>query len=354
MKKRASHEPFSLPNGSIIALQAASGHWVSRINYGGEHGKNHVEVAKSPRDVSCHFTVIALANGKVALQAENGHYICIVEKEATSILMLEDGHTFYRKPEKFFWIMTEQCSLDQAAGFLPIKSEQEKIAFQAENGLYLGHKKSYTFDTRHPLFLVKSQKDLEVQTNFTLHMVRSRQSKQLDKIDPTLPTNASILRVIEPFRSADRWYDQGNFNDTSHTQNENLSINAFSVQAGDIVDGIQAFYSEKFIPLAPPHGNINEYSAKITLEPGDTWSEISGFYGDWFGGNYVLQLTFHTHQGRTYGPFGSMNYAQNIHPFHLIIQPDEKIVALSGVVSSGDNGRNSHLGALGLVLRKNE
>jgi hypothetical protein len=49
-----------------------------------------------------------------------------------------------------------------------------------------------------------------------------------------------------------------------------------------------------------------------------------------------------------------MNYAYNIQPFRLVIQPDEKIVALSGVVSTGDNGENRHLGALGLILCKDE
>lgn len=166
--------------------------------------------------------------------------------------------------------------------------------------------------------------------------------------------NASPLRLIQPYRTANQWFDQGDFNDTQFAQSTNLSISAFLVRAGDIVDGIQALYGEQYVPLAPSHGNIDDYNTNITLEPGDRWSKISGFYGDWFQGIYVLQLTFHTHQGRVYGPFGSMNYAQNIQPFSLVIQPDESIVALSGVVSFGDNGRNRHLGALGLVLRKDE
>jgi hypothetical protein len=131
-----------------------------------------------------------------------------------------------------------------------------------------------------------------------------------------------------------------------------MSISAFLVRAGMIVDGIQALYGEEAILLAPPHGNLEEYNTKIMLEPGDTWSEISGFYGNWFGGSYILQLTFHTHKGKTYGPFGNMEYAENIQPFSLVVQPNESIVALSGVVSFGDNGKNRHLGALGLVLRK--
>jgi hypothetical protein len=168
------------------------------------------------------------------------------------------------------------------------------------------------------------------------------------------PATTSYLRVLAPFRSADRWFDKEDFNDTQLMRNTHQIVSAFRVQAGDIVDGIQALYGELPIPLAPPHGTIHADYHKVMLEPGDTWSEISGFYGDWFQGLYVLQLTFRTYQGRVYGPFGSMNYAENIQPFRHVIQPDEDIVAISGVVSSGDNGRNLHLGALGLVLHRRD
>jgi len=166
--------------------------------------------------------------------------------------------------------------------------------------------------------------------------------------------NSSFLREIEPFRLANQWFDEGYFNDTQLVLSTRLPISTFRICSGDIVDGIQALYSEKAIELAPAHGNVNQNHTRITLESGDRWSEISGFYGSWFGGLYVLQLTFRTQQGQIYGPFGSMNYGQNIQPFSLTIQPDETILALSGVVSFGDNGKNRHLGALGLVLRKDE
>src|SRR5579864_3400764 len=124
-----------------------------------------------------------------------------------------------------------------------------------------------------------------------------------------LSSQPFALRSIHPWRSANCWFDQEDFDDTSVAQSTHLFVSAFLVRAGDIVDGIQALYGEKVIPLTPPHGNIDVYQAKIELEPGDRWSEISGFYGEWFGGNYVLQLTFCTRQGKVYGPFGSMNYA---------------------------------------------
>jgi hypothetical protein len=178
-----------------------------------------------------------------------------------------------------------------------------------------------------------------------------------DKNSSTLETtqnSSSSWREIEPFRLANQWFDEGYFNDTQLVQSMNLPVSAFLINSGDIVDGIQALYGGKAIELAPAHGNVGQNHASITLESGDRWSEISGFYGSWFGGLYVLQLTFRTQQGLIYGPFGSMNYAANIQPFCLTIQPDESILALSGVVSFGDNGRNRHLGALGLVLSKDE
>lgn len=352
MEKQTASELFSLQDGSVIALRAGNGRLVSRIHYGGGVGKNHLEVAKSRLDVFCHLTILALGDQKIALRAENGHYICHVEKTVTSALCLEDGYTFYRKQETFLWIMAEACSLDQASRWFPLEIGPKQVAFQAENGLFLGYKASYCFDTRLPLFLASPQADPEFQTGFGLRVLSLAQQKPSNNVSLDTHGHPPLLRSIRPWRSANRWFDLEDFDDAPLAQSTHLSISAFLIRAGDIVDGIQSLYSEKFVPLTPPHGNIDGYQLKIELEPGDRWSEISGFSGDWFGGNYVLQLTFHTHQGKVHGPFGSMNYAQNIQPFRLIIQPDEEIVAFSGVVSSGDNGRNRHLGALGLILRR--
>ena len=199
--------------------------------------------------------------------------------------------------------------------------------------------------------LTRTNHDLHWQWEAAHHKRPSPPEEQVH-LPHIQPENVSSLRVIEPFRSADQWFDEGAFNDTEIVKQTNRSISAFLVQAGNIVDGIQALYGEEAIPLAPSHGNLAEDQTKITLEPGDRWSEISGCYGSWFGGSYVLQLTFHTHQGKTYGPFGNMQYAEDIQPFSLMVQPNERIVALSGVVSFGDNGNNRHLGALGLVVHQ--
>jgi hypothetical protein len=248
--------------------------------------------------------------------------------------------------------MAEACSLDQASRWFPLRIGSKQVAFQADNGLFLGYNTSYRFDSRLPLFLAGPQGDPEFQTSFDLRVLSLAPEVPSNHATSDTQDSPSLQRVIPPWRSANRWFDQEDFDDTPFAQGTHLSIRAFLVRAGDIVDGIQALYSEKVISLTPSHGNLADDHRRVELEPGDRWSEISGFFGDWFGGNYVLQLTFFTQRGKVYGPFGSMNYAQNIQPFHLSVQPDEKIVALSGVVSTGENGKNRHLGALGLILRK--
>ena len=184
--------------------------------------------------------------------------------------------------------------------------------------------------------------------------IKKRTRIGIKDMQQNLSSQPLPLRAIYPWRSASYWFDQEDFDDTPVALGTDLFVNAFLVRAGDIVDGIQALYSEQHIPLTLPHGNLTGHQTKIELESGDQWSEISGFYGEWFGGNYVVQLTFCTRQGQVYGPFGSLNYVYKSRPFHLVIRPDEKIVALSGVVSTGDNGKNLHLGALGLILCKQE
>lgn len=196
--------------------------------------------------------------------------------------------------------------------------------------------------------------DREFQTSFDPHRHRKAAQKPSTSAASDAQDHPSGLRSIHPWRSAHYWFDREDFDDTLVALGTHLFVSAFLVGAGHIVNGIQALYSEKVIPLTRSHGNLGDSPTKIELEWGDRWSQISGFSGMWFGGDYVLQLTFRTHKGKVYGPFGNMHYVYNIQPFRLVIQPDEKIVALSGVVSTGDNGKNLHLGALGLILCKDD
>lgn len=66
---------MSSSSGILITLQADTGLYLSRINYGGDGGTNPIEAAKKTVDPYSQFTLIPLDNGKVALQADNGLYL---------------------------------------------------------------------------------------------------------------------------------------------------------------------------------------------------------------------------------------------------------------------------------------
>ncbi len=68
-----------LENGKIT-LQAESGLYLSRINYGGDNGINLIEAAKTEIDPYSQFELIQLGNGKIALKADNGLYLSRIDR----------------------------------------------------------------------------------------------------------------------------------------------------------------------------------------------------------------------------------------------------------------------------------
>lgn len=139
------------------------------------------------------------------------------------------------------------------------------------------------------------------------------------------------------------------FDDTSAAQSLQQPLTSIHIQHGNIVDGIQAFYGNTPTSL-PYHGGIGGATTKIVLDQGDRVTQISGFYGDWYGSSYILQLTFHTKQGKTYGPFGDMLYATTRTPFSLVANANEQAIAFFGAVSAGNNGQSQFLGSLGVTV----
>lgn len=139
------------------------------------------------------------------------------------------------------------------------------------------------------------------------------------------------------------------FDDTSAAQSLQQPLTVIHVQHGNIVDGIQAFYGSARTAL-PHHGGNGGTATEIVLDPGDGVTQISGFYGGWFGGNYILQLTIHTKQGKTYGPFGDMQYATTRTPFSLAANANEQTIAFFGSVAYGNNGQSQFLGSLGMTV----
>lgn len=139
------------------------------------------------------------------------------------------------------------------------------------------------------------------------------------------------------------------FDDTSAAQGLQQSLTVIRVQSGDIVDGIQACYGSARTSL-PHHGGSGGTVTEIVLDQGDGIAQISGFYGGWFGGNYILQLTIQTKKGKTYGPFGTMAFETTRTPFSLVVNANEQVIAFFGSVAPGNNGQSQFLGSLGMTV----
>lgn len=144
---------------------------------------------------------------------------------------------------------------------------------------------------------------------------------------------------------------QGNaFDDTDAAKNLGQPITKVIVGHGNIIDTIAAFYGSQQTPL-PAHGGGGGAATSVILDVGDVLTGISGFYGSWFGGNYILQLTLHTRNGKVFGPYGDMNFASGPIPFNLSANANEQVIAFFGSIAFGDNGRAQFLGSIGMTVQ---
>lgn len=139
------------------------------------------------------------------------------------------------------------------------------------------------------------------------------------------------------------------FDDTSAAQSLQQPLTSIRVQSGNIVDAIQVCYGSTRTAL-PHHGGIGGAVTEVVLDQGDGIAQFSCFYGSWYGGNYILQLTIHTKKGKTYGPFGTMEYATTQTPFSLVVNSNEQAIAVFGSVAYGNNGQSQFLGSLGITV----
>ena len=119
----------------------------------------------------------------------------------------------------------------------------------------------------------------------------------------------------------------------------NPPITTLWVRHGEVVDAIQtqntgSFTSNNYtVPLSytlVQHGGGGGTQDEITLDPGDTLVEISGYTGVWYGWSCVLQITLTTANGRTYGPYGTMTGSTGQTPFSQVAPKGQSIVAFSG------------------------
>jgi hypothetical protein len=98
------------------------------------------------------------------------------------------------------------------------------------------------------------------------------------------------------------------------------------INAGDVIDSIQVFYGETALPR---HGGSGGELNTVNIAANDYITEVSGFYGQYFGATQIGQITIRTHLGITYGPFGDAAVTDKT-AFSLITNSNEEIVAFYG------------------------
>jgi hypothetical protein len=140
------------------------------------------------------------------------------------------------------------------------------------------------------------------------------------------------------------------FDDTAAAVALGQPLSRIRVRSGNIVDAVQAFYGSAASAF-PSHGGTGGGATDVVLDPGDAVTGVSGYWGSWFGGVYVLQLTLATRAGRSYGPFGDRAYAGPGTAFSFQAAPGESLLAFAGAVGMGNNGQSQYLGSLGVAFQ---
>jgi hypothetical protein len=137
----------------------------------------------------------------------------------------------------------------------------------------------------------------------------------------------------------------------------NPPIGTLVVRHGDVVDALQAtnpgsVFGNPVTYQLVQHGGDGGEAATVTLAEGDAIASITGFTGIWYGWECVLQITVHTQNGATFGPFGTMAGATSQTPFALAAPAGQSIVAFSGstvTVPEAGGGDSAILASLDIV-----
>jgi len=136
------------------------------------------------------------------------------------------------------------------------------------------------------------------------------------------------------------------FDDTTAAQGLGLPLTKIFLRYGNVINAIQAFYGDAQTPLTYHGDPVGE----VPVAAGDPIAHVSGFYGSWFGGNYILQLTFVTSGGKTYGPFGNMDYGNTRTPFTFDLQPNERLITFFASTAYPNNRQWTFIGSLGITV----
>jgi hypothetical protein len=166
------------------------------------------------------------------------------------------------------------------------------------------------------------------------------------------PTSVVGYRKIGPVGiTADSFCDP--FDDTEAALNLNQPLIKLSIGSGNVVDSIQAFYVSDTIPLTGRHGGSGGDSIANIILGDDYITKVDGYYGDYEGGHYILQLTFQTKSGKIHGPYGDMvNTDPDRTPFSLEANDNERVIALFGTAGIYPGTAGFYLCSIGITVVK--
>ncbi|MGD2182679.1 FAD-dependent oxidoreductase [Lusitaniella coriacea] len=181
------------------------------------------------------------------------------------------------------------------------------------------------------------------------------------RIGATVRANSPLTQNPDLYNYGDRAYRTVepvpnlplsiSFDDTEAAKTQGFPITKLIVRAGDIIDCLQAFYHNTALS---PHGGAGGQEHTIEIEPGDYLREVSGYYGWWYGRQYILQISFKTRRGKSFGPYGTMDASSEQTPFAFTAGEGEQILAFSGSLVPGletGNAATVYVNALGVTIQ---
>lgn len=145
----------------------------------------------------------------------------------------------------------------------------------------------------------------------------------------------------------------------------NPDITQMTIRSGDVLDAIQGVNTGATtfnngtqgtgsgIFTLLQHGGNGGVSQTVTIPSGDPIVSISGYTGDWYGWECVLQLTLTGQSGATYGPYGTMAGSTTQNPFTQSAPTGQSVVAFSGstvTVPLADGSETAIIASLNAVF----
>ncbi len=117
------------------------------------------------------------------------------------------------------------------------------------------------------------------------------------------------------------------FDDTEKVKELSSPITKIVIHANDSIKQIQTYYNNVAMSA---HGISEMERYVIKLDKDDYLTEIYGYQGVNRGRYCLLQLSFRTKQGKSFGPYGASGGGITRNTFSFVSKPKEQIIAFCG------------------------